>query len=155
MDVNDLTHGILGAAIEVHRRLGPGLLESTYQRCVEIELGRRGIGFQRQVSVPIRYRGVTLREAYRIDLLVEEAVIVELKAVAALDPIFSAQVLTYLRLAELPVGLLINFNVPVLKKGIRRLVLGAAPDVRGHAAVKGGVSVVHHGGTESAEEHGV
>jgi GxxExxY protein len=119
-----LSHDIISAAIEVHRHLGPGLLESTYQKCLEHELFTRGIAFRAQVELPIQYKGLCLNAAYKLDLLVEELVIVELKSVSKLEPIFDAQLLTYLRLTQKWLGLLINFNVPLLKDGIKRLVHG-------------------------------
>jgi GxxExxY protein len=121
-----VTERVIGAAIEVHRELGPGLLESAYQAGMVYELGRRGIGFERQRQIPVNYKGVRLDCGYRVDLLVEGEVIVELKAIDALHPIHTAQVLSYLKLAGLQVGLLINFNVLLLKDGIRRVVLGLA-----------------------------
>ena len=122
-EINRLTEAIIGAAIEVHRALGPGLLESAYEECVSRELALREIPFARQVSLPVEYKGVRLDCGYRLDLLVADAVVVEIKALAGLEPIHSAQVLTYLKLGGWKVGLLINFNVPVLKSGIRRLML--------------------------------
>jgi GxxExxY protein len=122
-EINRLTEAIIGAAIEVHRALGPGLLESAYEECLSRELDLREIPFARQVSLPVEYKGVRLDCGYRLDLLVADAVVVEVKAVAGLEPIHSAQVLTYLKLGGWKVGLLINFNVPVLKSGIRRLML--------------------------------
>ena len=119
----DLTSKILGAAIDVHRALGPGLLESAYQACVCRELGLRGIPFRSQVDLPVQYKGVYLDCGYRIDLIVNGRVIVELKSVERLAPIHESQLLTYLRLSKLRVGLLINFNVPVLPRGIIRRVL--------------------------------
>ncbi|MFZ2492056.1 MAG: GxxExxY protein [Thermoanaerobaculia bacterium] len=118
-----MTSGIIGAAIEVHRSLGPGLLESAYEECLEQELVLRGVPCRRQVALPVEYKGVRLRCAYRIDLLVADAVIVEIKAVTMIEPVHEAQLLTYLRLARCHVGLLINFNVAVLRDGIRRRVL--------------------------------
>jgi GxxExxY protein len=117
------TDPIIGAAIEVHRQLGAGLLESTYEECLCHELHLRGIGFGRQLDLPVSYKGLQLDCGYRLDLLVENTVVVELKSVEQLLPIHEAQLLTYLRLAHKPVGLLINFNVPLLKDGIRRRVL--------------------------------
>jgi GxxExxY protein len=114
---------VIGAAIEVHRTLGPGLLESAYEECLCREISLRGGRFQRQIDVPIIYKGVRLNCGYRIDLLVNETVIVEIKSVEQLVPIHEAQLMTYLRLLQKKVGLLINFNVPVLKKGIIRRVL--------------------------------
>ena len=124
MDVNELTEQIIGAAIEVHRHLGPGLLESAYQRCLARELTLRNIPFQPERQLPVEYKGVLLDCGYRLDLLVAEQVVVEVKAVEKLDKIYEAQLLTYLRLGGWKVGLLINFNVPVLKDGIKRRVLG-------------------------------
>lgn len=115
-----LTEQIIGAAIAVHRELGPGLLESAYQACLEYELTERRLAFRRQVNVPISYRGMRIDAGYRVDLLIEQAVIVEIKAVEALAPIFIAQLLTYLRLADCPLGLLLNFNVTSMRQGIRR-----------------------------------
>lgn len=119
----DLTGKIIGAAIEVHRHLGPGLLESAYQICLGRELELRGIRFEREKSLPIEYKSERLDCGYRLDFIVEQKVIVELKSVDNLLPIHDAQVLTYLKLTGCKVGLLINFNVPVLKDGIHRLVL--------------------------------
>ncbi len=119
---NELSNEIIGAAITVHRELGPGLLESTYEACLEYELLDRGISVERQVPQQVFYRGVKLECGYRLDLLVENMVIVELKTVEQFAPIHSAQLLTYLKLRRLWLGMLINFNVPVLKQGIKRLV---------------------------------
>ena len=123
MDVNALTGQIIGAAIEVHKALGPGLLESAYEECLCRELDLREIQYKRQQAVPIEYKGVKLDCGYRIDVLVRDLVILELKSVECLEPIHEAQLLTYLKLTGLKVGLLINFNVPVLKEGIKRMVL--------------------------------
>jgi GxxExxY protein len=117
----DGTEVVIGALIEVHRALGPGLLESAYEACLCAELGLRGLRFSRQVTLPIDYKGLELDCRYRLDLIVEERILVELKTVERLLPIHEAQVVTYLRLASLPVGLLVNFNVIVLKTGLRRL----------------------------------
>jgi GxxExxY protein len=121
---NELSNQIIGAAIEVHRQLGPGLLESAYEACLRRELGLRGVPFAHQVPLPVTYKGVEIDCSYRLDLLVGGLVIVELKAVEALEPIHSAQLLTYLRLTNLWLGLLVNFNVVVLKNGIKRVVHG-------------------------------
>lgn len=118
-----LTDQIIGFAIEVHRHLGPGLLESTYEECLCCELNENGIVFKRQVSLPVVYKSVRLDCGYRIDLVVENRVILEIKAVERLLPIHDAQVLTYMRLSGIPTGLLLNFNTPALKDGIRRLML--------------------------------
>jgi GxxExxY protein len=122
LDVNKTTESIIGAAIEVHRHLGPGLLESTYEECLCEELSLRGIPFQRQVPLPVTYKGKKLDAGYRIDLLVKDEVVVELKAVDAIQPIHEAQTLTYMRLGAWHVGLILSFNVSVLKHGIKRLV---------------------------------
>ncbi len=123
MHVFAITEQVIGAAIAVHRELGPGLLESAYQACVAHELVDRGLRLERQKSVPVVYRGVRLDCGYRMDLLVEQQVIVELKAIERFDPIHTAQVLTYLKLCNLRVALLINFNVRFLRDGLRRVVL--------------------------------
>ena len=117
-----LTHEIIGAAIEVHRTLGPGLLESAYEECLSRELALRGIPFERQKPLPLVYKNVKLDCAYRADLVVDGRVIVELKTVDALAPIHDAIVLTYLRLSGCKIGLLINFYTAVLKEGIKRFV---------------------------------
>ncbi len=124
MHPNELTRAIIGAAIEVHRTLGPGLLESAYEECLCRELDLQGIAFERQKPLPLEYKGLKLECGYRIDLLVANTVVVEVKAVEAILPVHEAQLLTYMRLGGWNVGLLINFNVPVLRQGIRRLVLG-------------------------------
>ena len=120
---SDLTRQIIGAAMEVHRVLGPGLLESAYQTCLAWELRERGLAFEAQVALPVVYKGVALDCGYRLDLVVQGKVIIELKAVEAILPVHEAQLLTYLRLSGRKVGLLINFNVPLLKDGITRRVL--------------------------------
>jgi GxxExxY protein len=124
MQVNDLTREIIGAAIEVHRELGPGLLESSYQVCMRRELEVRAIPFEYEKPLPVLYKGLHLDCGYRLDLLVAGAVVVEIKSVEALHPIHEAQLLTYLRLGGWSVGLLINFNVPVPIDGVKRKVLG-------------------------------
>ena len=123
MQTNEITEQIIGAAIEVHRVLGPGLLESAYEECLCHELRLRGISFERQRLLPVEYKGMTLDCNYRIDLLVGNTIVVEIKAVSDIEPIHEAQLPTYLRLGGWKTGLLINFNVPVLKNGIRRRVL--------------------------------
>ena len=120
-ELNSLTECVIGAAIEVHRQLGPGLLESVYEACLYSELKLLGVEVQRQVALPISYKGVVLEEGMRLDLLVGRSLIVELKAVEALLPIHSAQVITYLKLSRLSGGLLLNFNVTALRQGIKRL----------------------------------
>ncbi|MFQ5764390.1 MAG: GxxExxY protein [Rhodospirillales bacterium] len=122
MKENELTEKVIGASIEVHRALGPGLLESSYEECLCHELTLRGVLFERQVPLPVEYKGVKLDCGYRLDLLVDNAVVVELKAVERIEPIHEAQLLTHLKLGGWTVGLLINFNVPVLKNGIKRIV---------------------------------
>jgi GxxExxY protein len=119
----ELTGRILSAGIEVHRTLGPGLLESAYEQCLCHELELAGIAFERQVPLPVVYKGVRLDCGYDMDVVVEEKVVLELKAVEGLLPIHEAQLLTYLKLGGYRVGLLVNFNMAVLKEGIRRLVL--------------------------------
>jgi GxxExxY protein len=123
MDTNAVTEKVIGAAIEVHRALGPGLLESAYEECLAAELALRGIRFERQKPVPLLYKGSNIGLGFRLDLVVEDAVAVELKAVDQILPIHEAQVLTYLKLTGLQVALLLNFNVKLLPNGIRRLVL--------------------------------
>ena len=119
-----LTGRIIAAAIEVHRYLGPGLLESAYEQCLCRELDRRGINFERQVALPIDYKGYRIDSGYRLDLVVDHRVVVELKAVRQLEKIHEAQLLTYLKMTGLNLGLLLNFNVVLLKDGIKRLVNG-------------------------------
>ena len=121
-EANALTERIIGAAIEVHRNLGPGLLESVYEECLCYELVSTGLEFKRQVHLPVSYKGIKLDCGYKLDLLVENSVIVEIKSNEGLAPVHCAQLLTYLRIAEKPIGLLINFNVPVLKNGLKRIV---------------------------------
>ena len=123
MEVNELTREVIGAAIEVHKVLGPGLLESAYEECLCHELKLRAIPFERQKELPIEYKGVALDCGYRLDLVVANKLVVELKACERLEPIHKAQLLTYLKLTGIQLGLLINFNVPVLKQGIKRLAL--------------------------------
>lgn len=121
--MNELTQQVIGAAIEVHRELGPGLLESAYEECMVYEMAARGLEFERQKALPVAYKGVRIDAGYRLDFVVGGLVIVELKAVDDIQPIHKAQLLTYLRLAKLPVGLLINFNSRLLKDGIHRFVI--------------------------------
>jgi len=121
-DSGDLTRRIIGAAIEVHRQLGPGLLESAYEECLCYELSLRRLAFERQKPLPIDYKGLRLHCAYRLDLIVDDKVIVEIKAMDGLLPIHTAQLLTYLKAAGKELGLLINFNVPILRSGIKRIV---------------------------------
>ena len=120
-ELNDITEKIIGAAIEVHRALGPGLLESAYESCLAYEMLQRGLQFEQQRPLPVIYKEVRLDCGYRLDFLVESAVVVELKAIDALAPIHQAQVISYLKLGGFHLGLLLNFNVRVLKDGIRRI----------------------------------
>lgn len=131
---SDLTEDIIKGAIDVHRALGPGLLESVYEECLAIEFQLRGLQFERQQSLAIQYKGRRVAGELRVDLCVERQVIVELKAVETLLPVHEAQLLTYLRLSNMRFGLLINFNVPRLKDGLKRIVNGfdsVAPCLRG------------------------
>lgn len=121
-EANRLSNVIIGSAIEVHRELGPGLLESAYEACLKYELAQQGLRVESQVPQPVIYKNIHLDCGYRLDLLVEDLIIVELKTVESLHPIHDAQLLTYLKLKNLWLGLLINFNVPLLKHGIKRLV---------------------------------
>lgn len=124
MEINSLTEIIIGSAIEVHRALGPGLLESAYEQCLCHELSLRKNPFERQLQLPVKYKGILLDCGYRIDLLVDKLVVVELKAIDRLAPVHDAQLLTHLRLGGWQAGLLINFNVELLVDGIRRKVMG-------------------------------
>ena len=119
----DLTYNIRSAAIEVHKELGPGSLESAYQHCLCYELQQRGIEFQKEVELPVQYKGKFLDCGYRMDIVVENKVILELKSIDQLQPIHTAQLMTYLRLSKKPIGFLMNFNVPLLKDGIKRIAL--------------------------------
>ena len=123
MESDDLSNRVIGCAIEVHRHVGPGLLESVYEQCLAHELSRNGIAFQLQHSLPVQYKDVRLDCGYRIDILVENQLIVELKSVEEIKGIHEAQLLTYIKLAGLKIGLLMNFNVTKLKDGIKRFVL--------------------------------
>ncbi|HEX9454673.1 MAG TPA: GxxExxY protein [Candidatus Binatia bacterium] len=123
MVFDQISNQVIGCAIEVHREFGPGLLESAYQQCLSAELSRCRIPFQVQVDLPLSYKGMRLDCGYRIDLLVDKQLLVELKSVEQLLKIHEAQILTYMRLSKVNVGLLINFNVPVLKKGLKRFLL--------------------------------
>jgi GxxExxY protein len=122
--INDLTREIIGASIEVHRKLGPGLLESAYRKCLRRELMLRGVPYRKEYPLPLEYKGIRLECGYRVDIVVGGMVAVEVKSVQALAPIHDAQLLTYLRLGGWRVGLLINFNVVVLKDGIHRKIMG-------------------------------
>ena len=121
-ELNRLSNTVIGCAIEVHKVLGPGLLESAYQQCLAWEFRRQGLSVKEQVPVPIRYKEFEVPNAYRLDMLIEDELIVELKAVDKIDPIHVAQMLTYLKVSGLRLGLLLNFNVEVMKKGIKRVV---------------------------------
>jgi GxxExxY protein len=123
MEFDELSRKVIGCAIEVHRNLGPGLLESTYRQCLACELSHAGIPFQMEVPLPVRYKETLLDCGYRIDLLVIGDLVVEIKCVETLLPIHQAQILTYLRLSKIPIGLIINFNVTKLQNGIKRFVL--------------------------------
>lgn len=120
---NHTTQAVIGAAIEVHRKLGPGLLESAYRKCLCQELSLRSVPFATELPLPLEYKGIRLEAGYRLDLLVAGAVVVEVKAIETLAPIHEAQILTYMRLGGWPLGLLINFNVTILKNGIKRKIL--------------------------------
>lgn len=123
MILAEITERVIGAAITVHRELGPGLLESAYQNCLRVEMSDSGIRYQHEVTIPLTYKGRSIPNSYKIDFLVEGQVIVELKTVDKLAPVHTAQVITYLRMTKCRVGLLFNFNVDVLTKGMRRIVL--------------------------------
>jgi GxxExxY protein len=118
--LNEITAKIIGCAIDVHKSLGPGLLESAYEECLAYELQQAELSVERQVPVPVVYRDIKLNCGYRIDILAENSVVIELKSVDAISPVHEAQILTYMRFANKPIGLLINFNVTVLKNGIKR-----------------------------------
>ena len=123
MEFDDLSNKIIGCVIEVHKNLGPGLLESTYERCLAYELNAKGLKYETQKEIPIEYKGIKLDAGYRIDIMVENSVILELKSVEKILPIHEAQILTYMKLAETRTGLLINYNVLKVKDGIKRFVL--------------------------------
>ncbi len=123
MEFGDLSNRVIGAALEVHKNLGTGLLESAYEAALSYELQERNISFKQQASLPVQYKNIEIDCAYRIDLLIENALIVELKAVEKVLPIHQAQLMTYMKLANIPTGLLINFNTKLLKNGIKRVVL--------------------------------
>jgi GxxExxY protein len=132
--LNDLSHELIGAAIEVHRELGPGLLESAYQGAYSHELTLRFIAHVSQKLMPVHYKGVLIETGYRIDILADDRIVVELKALEKLLPLHGAQLLTYLRLGKYPLGLLINFNVSKLTDGVQR-VSNAAPDLSAPSAL--------------------
>jgi GxxExxY protein len=120
-DINAISGAIIGACIEIHKALGPGLLESAYRECLCHELSLAGLRFEREKALPVSYKAVHLDCGYRLDIVVENLVVVELKNVERVLPVHSAQLLTYLKIAGLPIGLLINFNVPILTAGIKRI----------------------------------
>ncbi len=123
MGLQDFTREIIGCAIEVHKNIGPGLLESAYEECLAFELTKKGLSIKRQQPTPVVYKEIKLECGYRIDILVENSVILELKVVDAINPIHEAQILTYMKFSKIKIGLLINFNVTVLKNGIKRYIL--------------------------------
>ena len=122
MDINKLSSNIIGAAIEVHRTLGPGLLESSYEQCICHELALRGLSFERQKPIALNYKGTKLDCGYRLDIVVESAIILELKSCEQIEPIHKAQLLTYLKLSGLKLGLILNFNTGLMREGIIRVV---------------------------------
>jgi GxxExxY protein len=122
MEINEITRAIIGCAIEVHKNLGPGLLESAYEECLAFELSKAGLSIKRQQPVPVVYKDIKLDCGYRIDILVENRIIIELKVVDEFNPVHEAQILTYMKFANKKIGLLINFNVMILKSGIRRFI---------------------------------
>jgi len=122
MKINEITQKIIGCAIEVHRNLGPGLLESAYEECMAYELEKAGLKTKRQVPTPVVYKDVKLDCGYRIDMLIENLIVIELKVVDEINPVHEAQVLTYMKFSKMNFGLLINFNVTALKNGIRRFI---------------------------------
>lgn len=121
-ELNALSYKVIGLAIEVHRQLGPGLLESTYQACLFYELKKSGLKVEKEVSLPITYKEIKLEQGYRIDLLIENKLVVELKTVEAFTPVHFAQILTYLKLGNYPLGLVINYNSTILKNNIKRFI---------------------------------
>jgi GxxExxY protein len=123
LEHHELTERVIGLAIDVHRTVGPGLLESVYVECMALELKHADIGFQSQVTVPVMYKGTTIPLGFRADIIVENAIILEIKAVTALLPAHEAQILTYLRMSRIRIGLLVNFHAPRLKDGLRRFIV--------------------------------
>jgi GxxExxY protein len=136
MQVNQITEKVIGAAIEVHRALGPGLLESVYEECLCHELNLREIPYERQKALPVEYKGKRLDLGYRVDLLVADKVVVEIKSVTTLEPIHEAQLLTYLKLGKWQAGLLINFNQSTLKSGVKRIVNNLKEDSASSASLR-------------------
>ncbi|HET6994426.1 MAG TPA: GxxExxY protein [Chitinophagaceae bacterium] len=122
MELNEITRTVIGCAVKVHKELGPGLLESAYQSCLNYELGKVGLNIEQQLSCPLIYQDLSMETGYRLDLLVEGKVVVEIKSVETLNEVHTAQVLTYMKLIKAPIGLLINFNVLKLVDGIKRLI---------------------------------
>jgi len=123
MEFDDLSHRVIGCALEVHKALGPGLLESAYEQCLAYEMSQAEIRFDIQHALPVEYKGINLDCGYRLDFLIEKQIVLELKSVESLLPIHEAQLLTYMKLAKISIGLLINFNARMLKDGIKRMVL--------------------------------
>jgi GxxExxY protein len=157
IDHGPLTATVIGAAIEVHRHLGPSLFESAYEECLAWELEARGVQARRQVAIPVVYKGVPLDVSYRVDLLVGETLVVEVKSVEHLTSVHDAQVLTYMKMSGAPVGLLLNFNTPVLRNGIRRFSArrevartAAGPDGGEATVVDGGTAPPRHRGAENS-----
>ncbi|WP_254561475.1 GxxExxY protein [Dyadobacter diqingensis] len=122
MEINKITGEIIGCCIEIHKELGPGLLESAYEECLAYELSNAGLYFERQKPLPVRYKEINIEYGYRMDFVVENQVVVELKSVEIINNVHTAQILTYMRFSEMNAGLLINFNVSVLKNGIKRFI---------------------------------
>ncbi len=122
-EVNKISYDMIGCALKVHKELGPGLLESTYEACLSHELIKKGLSVERQKGLPVNYRGNVLENGYRVDLLVEGKLVVEIKSIEAIAPVHIAQVMTYIKLSDNRLGLLINFNVDILKLGIKRIIL--------------------------------
>ncbi len=122
MEINELTEAVIAGAIELQRHLGPGLLESTYEQCLCHELSLRNLHFERQAALPVTYKGIKLDCGYRVDILVDKRLILEIKAVESISSLHQAQILTYLKMMDLRAGLILNFNVPALKDGIKRVV---------------------------------
>jgi GxxExxY protein len=119
---NKITHEIMDCFLKVHKAMGPGLLESIYEECLCYELQKRNMSFSRQISLPILYDGISLKNSLRLDLVVENKVVLELKSIEKILPIHEAQILSYLKLSKLPIGFLVNFNVPLIKNGVKRFV---------------------------------
>ena len=134
--LQSLSNTIIGAAIEVHRELGPGLLESVYEECLRVELKEKGLKVETQVDFPLTYKGIETGKTFRIDMLIEDMFIVELKAVESIKPLHEVQLLTYMKLSGIHMGLLINFNVPVLKEGIKRKINGTFESTEGISYIK-------------------